>query len=562
MAPSTLSYPPPPSSASSSSPSRSLFSAADADDDELLLADEAGLSNASSSSPRRGGARRRPPTLAERLVPPALRQAASRRVPQASQLVPTRALPYAAAVCVIFALGCLVLQLQPSTSGRWPSSSGGADASSSSPVWSPAHATLYAPDPAAEGDVCAFLDPTLGFPTAERKLIDQLRSTLTRATDGAPRWLAGRKLDLDPAATLKENGFEGDYLGLTAASSEGGPHPLFGLVVRGEQKFRRMVGRRSRSLKEAVGEYKRRYGRPPPRGFDRWWSYVRRAPQYLQSTSTLSLLLSSVVPDRARRPQASEHAVLLPDEYDSIWDSLAPFMGLTHDDFTRRLAQAKSVRGTVMLEVKSGAARAIYTEGLSEVSPAAFLSLAFGSDGDESSSSKAGRTEAPWLGSTAALGKLGDVLRVRTAWGGRGPASDEGHVSRGKGSKRRIAPQSLTPPCDLQPLTRLCASCCLSFAERLLGAQEVGRPARAHRAHRWRAPRPDVGRLLTMRSPPAMLLTAFPSAALIGSYLASWMSRKCCSTGKANKPCWKRPLNESVCQREALMRACPREADL
>lgn len=268
MAPS-LSYPPR-SSTSSSQSHFSIHSDSGGDDDD---ADEASLSlPLASASSRR--ARRRPPTLAERLVPPALRQAASRRIPQASQLVPNRAVVYAAAVFTVLALACLALLLAPTTGGgRWPSA-GGADAPSSSATSSPAHALLYAPDRAQ--DVCAFLDPTLGFSSTERMLIERLRPTLARAKDGEPRWLAGRKLDLGPAGNSGEEAMEGDYLGLTMAA-EGEAHPLFSLVIRGEQKFRRMVGRQSGSLKAAVGEYKRRYGRPPPRGFDRWWTYVRRS---------------------------------------------------------------------------------------------------------------------------------------------------------------------------------------------------------------------------------------------------------------------------------------------
>jgi hypothetical protein len=35
-------------------------------------------------------------------------------------------------------------------------------------------------------------------------------------------------------------------------------------------------GRQSKTLPQAVSEYKRRYGRPPPKGFEQWWKFARR----------------------------------------------------------------------------------------------------------------------------------------------------------------------------------------------------------------------------------------------------------------------------------------------
>jgi hypothetical protein len=49
-----------------------------------------------------------------------------------------------------------------------------------------------------------------------------------------------------------------------------GRHPIFELMERGEQEWNEKLARSSRSLDEAVAEYKRRYGRNPPKGFDLW----------------------------------------------------------------------------------------------------------------------------------------------------------------------------------------------------------------------------------------------------------------------------------------------------
>lgn len=43
-----------------------------------------------------------------------------------------------------------------------------------------------------------------------------------------------------------------------------------------ESRFRAKVERQSQSLDEAMAEYTRRYGMPPPKGFDRWWEFAQK----------------------------------------------------------------------------------------------------------------------------------------------------------------------------------------------------------------------------------------------------------------------------------------------
>jgi hypothetical protein len=50
-----------------------------------------------------------------------------------------------------------------------------------------------------------------------------------------------------------------------------GRHPIFDLIERAEAEWDAKLRRQSRSLDEAVAEYRRRYGRSPPKGFDRWY---------------------------------------------------------------------------------------------------------------------------------------------------------------------------------------------------------------------------------------------------------------------------------------------------
>ena len=50
-----------------------------------------------------------------------------------------------------------------------------------------------------------------------------------------------------------------------------GPHPIYELISRAEQDWEAKLERASKTLDEAVAEYKRRYSRRPPKGFDLWY---------------------------------------------------------------------------------------------------------------------------------------------------------------------------------------------------------------------------------------------------------------------------------------------------
>lgn len=62
--------------------------------------------------------------------------------------------------------------------------------------------------------------------------------------------------------TWKENG-------LLEVNREG-RHPIFDLIEQSKRRWREKNERQSRTLKEAVEEYQRRYRRLPPKGFDNW----------------------------------------------------------------------------------------------------------------------------------------------------------------------------------------------------------------------------------------------------------------------------------------------------
>ncbi len=49
-----------------------------------------------------------------------------------------------------------------------------------------------------------------------------------------------------------------------------GQHPIYDLLETGKAIWEGKLKRASKTFGEAVNEYRRRYGRAPPKGFDRW----------------------------------------------------------------------------------------------------------------------------------------------------------------------------------------------------------------------------------------------------------------------------------------------------
>ncbi|EIW69878.1 hypothetical protein TREMEDRAFT_61649 [Tremella mesenterica DSM 1558] len=115
--------------------------------------------------------------------------------------------------------------------------------------------------------------------------------------------------------------------GLLQVDMESQVHPIYQLIRDSREQWDAKVARQSRTLKEAVEEYKRRYKQAPPKGFDKWWSYV------------------------------VDNEVPLPDEYDRIHHDLLPFRALSPADLNKRIERAANLPDTYTLRVKSGSVR-------------------------------------------------------------------------------------------------------------------------------------------------------------------------------------------------------------
>ena len=87
-------------------------------------------------------------------------------------------------------------------------------------------------------------------------------------------------------------------------------HPVDQLINDADKNFENVLASQSKSLDEAVLEYRRRYGIPPPPNFDKWYEFAKR------------------------------RGVVLIDEFDTIHHSLLPFWALEPATVRMRIKEA------------------------------------------------------------------------------------------------------------------------------------------------------------------------------------------------------------------------------
>jgi len=108
-----------------------------------------------------------------------------------------------------------------------------------------------------------------------------------------------------------------------------GEHPIPKLMEEAEEKFRKKLSSQSKTLKEAVAEYRRRYRRAPPKGFDEWWKF------------------------------AMKNDVKMTDEYDGIMNDLKPFYELSGEEIRRRSEQVGRLPSIDLVRIRNGSANVI-----------------------------------------------------------------------------------------------------------------------------------------------------------------------------------------------------------
>lgn len=112
-------------------------------------------------------------------------------------------------------------------------------------------------------------------------------------------------------------------------SSQPTQHPIPGLMDAAESRFRAKLARQSKTLAGAVAEYKRRYKRMPPAGFDKWYEFARK------------------------------HDFVLIDEFDAIVEDLAPFWEISGAELRRRAELVGDLPSVDVVKIRAGVATAV-----------------------------------------------------------------------------------------------------------------------------------------------------------------------------------------------------------
>lgn len=101
-------------------------------------------------------------------------------------------------------------------------------------------------------------------------------------------------------------------------------HPILNLITDAQTRFAHKVARQSRTLPLAVAEYERRYGRPPPKGFDRWWEF------------------------------AQEREFVMTDEFDVLNEDLKPFWNISGSELQTRARLAGMLPSVDVVTIRDG----------------------------------------------------------------------------------------------------------------------------------------------------------------------------------------------------------------
>ncbi|KAI1754354.1 hypothetical protein F4782DRAFT_494125 [Xylaria castorea] len=104
-----------------------------------------------------------------------------------------------------------------------------------------------------------------------------------------------------------------------------GVHPIQLLVAEAEKEFAATKARQSKNLEQAVAEYRRRYGIPPPPHFNKWFEF------------------------------AQAKGVQLIDEFDIVYESVTPFWGLKPSTIRERAAEALGFDNALLgIQIRNG----------------------------------------------------------------------------------------------------------------------------------------------------------------------------------------------------------------
>ena len=98
-------------------------------------------------------------------------------------------------------------------------------------------------------------------------------------------------------------------------------HPIYELMEKAEEKWTNLIKSQSRTLQQAVYEYKKRYGLYPPAGFDAWFKFCQ------------------------------EHDVKIIDNYDQMMKDILPHHALSPEMFISRSNELSGMPFSYTLDI-------------------------------------------------------------------------------------------------------------------------------------------------------------------------------------------------------------------
>ncbi|KAG8783991.1 capsule-associated protein CAP1 [Serendipita sp. 398] len=113
-------------------------------------------------------------------------------------------------------------------------------------------------------------------------------------------------------------------------------HPIPKLMTEAQATYKNLLGRQSKTLSQATKEYRTRYGRDPPKGFNEWVSFVKA------------------------------NKVKMVDEYDQLIRDLEPFWQLSGEELRRRADQVGHLPSIDFVRLRQGKAVTLNIEKGSE----------------------------------------------------------------------------------------------------------------------------------------------------------------------------------------------------
>lgn len=109
-------------------------------------------------------------------------------------------------------------------------------------------------------------------------------------------------------------------------------HPIPKLMVEAQTKYKGMLASQSKTVAQAAREYRRRYKRDPPKGFDEWFAF------------------------------AKENGAIIIDEYDQLVGDLEPFWQFDGTEIRRRAVQVGSLPSIDLVRLVNGKAITVNIE--------------------------------------------------------------------------------------------------------------------------------------------------------------------------------------------------------